>query len=66
MRTMQPVVRIGRLQDQDQIRREDCRRMTGDERVAALLAMRNRFAAGTPCRLERCAKVVRLRGIPHA
>ncbi|MBT5604795.1 MAG: hypothetical protein HOJ57_02570 [Lentisphaerae bacterium] len=42
MRAMEPVVRIGRLQDQDQIRREDCLRMTGNERGAALLAMRDR------------------------
>lgn len=66
MRTMQPVVRVSRLEDQDQIRREDCLRMTGNERVAALLECRDRFAAGTPCRLQRCAKVARRRGVAHA
>ena len=56
---MQRIARIGNVEDQDQLRRADCLRMTPQQRVEALLAFRDRFFGDAPHPLVRSAKIVR-------
>ncbi len=50
---MEKQVRIGKVEDQDRLRREDVLRMTPAERVAALLCWRDRQMPRAP--IERVA-----------
>ncbi|OGV72791.1 MAG: hypothetical protein A3K19_28350 [Lentisphaerae bacterium RIFOXYB12_FULL_65_16] len=59
---MKRVVRIGRIEDQDQFRREDCLRMTPEERVMLVFAMQRRHLGTGRARLRRVASVRRLDG----
>jgi hypothetical protein len=57
---MERTVRIAKVADQDAWRREDCRRLSPNARVAALLAFRSAFFARELRPLARQARVVRL------
>jgi len=63
---MKHVVRIGRLEDQDRMRRDDCLRLTPDQRVEALLRFRSQFFADDMRPLQRTARVVKREGPQHA
>lgn len=57
---MEKVVRIGSVNDQDEFRREDCRKMTHDERVNAVLTMQSQFLRwDLNPKMKRVGKLVR-------
>jgi hypothetical protein len=56
---MKKIVRITRVEEQDETRREDMRRMTPSDRMEALLKMRDRLYPYAP--LERVATIRTLR-----
>lgn len=55
---MKKVVRIGTIEQQDDIRRQDMLRMSSSERISALIEMRDRAFPYEP--LKRVACVQRL------
>ena len=57
---MQKTVRMGKVADQDEWRREDCMRMTPNERVAALLRFRAICYPREMATIERTVTVRRL------
>lgn len=63
---MDRTVRIGQVAAQDGWRREDCRRLTANARVAALLAFRSAYFGPRIQPLVRQARLVRLGYAPHA
>ncbi|NOY74279.1 MAG: hypothetical protein GXP32_00615 [Kiritimatiellaeota bacterium] len=64
IRDMKKMVRIGRVEDQDEIRREDIRKMSPNERVASLLELQRRFFNwDSNPRIERVAAIKRIRDV---
>jgi hypothetical protein len=57
---MKRVVRIGRIEDQDRFRAEDCLRMSPEERVMLVFAMQRRYLGTGRARLRRVASVRRI------
>ena len=53
-------VRIGKIEDQDKWRRDDLRKMTGDERVKHVLILQEIYGYNTEDELKR---VVQIRSI---
>lgn len=61
---MKKVVRIGKIEDQDEFRREDIRNMTPNARVSMLLKMQREFFDwNTNPVIQRTAKVRRIRKV---
>jgi hypothetical protein len=55
------IVRIGKIEDQDEFRREDIRKMSPDQRVQMLLDMQAGFLNWTSNpRIERTARLKRI------
>lgn len=57
---MKPIVRIGKIEDQDRWRREDLRKCTPDERVDMLLQLQKNFFAGQDRTIVRVAHIKRM------
>ncbi len=58
---MKKIVRIGKIEDQDKLRREDCAKMSPEERVDAVLQMQRNFLRwDLNPRIERVGKIKRL------
>jgi hypothetical protein len=60
-RDIKKMVRIGKVEDQDRWRREDCARMTPNERLNALVDFRYR---SFPEEMKSVKKVVAVRRLP--
>jgi hypothetical protein len=58
--SVQKIVRIGTIADQDRFRREDVRRMSPSRRVRLVLGMQRQFLDWDRCPLQRVAAVRRL------
>ena len=56
---MQKIARVGKVEDQDRLRRADCLRLTPEQRVEALLAFRDRYFGDAPHPLVRTTRIVR-------
>ena len=59
---MKKIVRIGKIEDQDEFRRDDIRKMSPNARVSMLIEMQRKFfnwAANS--NIQRTAKIKRMR-----
>ncbi|RLG32416.1 hypothetical protein DRN80_06180 [Methanosarcinales archaeon] len=57
---MKPIVRIGKIEDQDRWRREDLQKCTPDERVDMLLQLQENFFADQDRTIVRVAHIKRM------
>ena len=57
---MKPIVRIGKIEDQNRWRREDMQKLTPDERVDLLLQLQENYFAGKDRTLVRVATIRQL------
>lgn len=54
---MLKTVRIGKVEDQDQWRRDDLRKMTGNERVNHVLLLQEIYGFNTTDKIKRVAHI---------
>ena len=59
---MLKTIRVGKIEDQDQWRRDDTRKMTGNERVDSVLELQSRYLRwDLNPRIERVGKFTQLK-----